>query len=303
MTASYLVFDTNALPVKGNLESGFWTALFHLCSMKGIRPAISEVTLHEAVNFREDQANKLITPLVATHSELSRMTRMDPVYTPTAADIAAVYEARLNELFEVLPLEGDHAIEALRREARRVVPARLGKGGRDSAIWLTIAALANQGHTVRFVTNNHKDFGRGGLFTELLEETTHPIIYLPTANEFVDEIATKIATPSLEPEDVANSFSLSIRSLVINMLEQVDSAEHTVDRAWNAEIAMEDVVTGQAYDVDGQGLVYVRANTRLVDPSGVEWATGKLSGWLNFEPATSSGQPSEVDTLLELDFR
>lgn len=306
MPDSYLVFDTNGLPRGGNLESGFWNALFRLCEMKGIKPAIAEVTLDEAVNMRREAANKILTPLVAAHIELSRMTRIDPIYAPTAESIAAEYEERLRSLFEVLPLDGAHAVEAFRREARRILPARLGKGGRDSAIWLTIAKLANDGHTVYFVTNNHKDFGRGGLFTELLEEVedaAQPIEYLASSNDFIDQIAMKVELPGPSAEDVANAFSLSIRSHIIGILEEMESTEHTVDRAWTAKIIMEAIRKGQGYEVDGQGLVHVSATTKLTDPTGALWATGTMSGWLNFESGTFVGQPSEVDTLSEFDLR
>lgn len=306
MSDTYLVFDTNALPTKGLLESGFWSALFRVCEIKGIKPAISEVTLDEAVNMRMEAANKILTPLVAAHTALSQVTRVDPLYTPTADSIATEYEARLHTVFEVLPLDGLHAIEALRREARRIVPARHGKGGRDSAIWLTIAKLANDGHRVHFVTNNHKDFGHGGLFTELLGEVvdaTEPIEYLASPNDFIDQIATKLVLPDLLPADVADAFSLSIRSLIIGTLEAVESAEYTVDRAWNAVITVEAVKKGQGYEIDGQGLVQVRATVKLADPSGVQWATGRMSGWLNFEPTTFAGIPSDADELIDLDLR
>lgn len=304
--AAYLVFDTNALPVEGNLESGFWTALFRLCAMKGIQPAISEVTLHEAVNMRREAANKQLNPLLAAHTKLSRMTRMEPIYAPTGDDIAKEYEDRLNKAFEVLPLDGEHAREAFRREARRLVPARLGKGGRDSAIWLTVAELAKAGHEVYFVTNNKKDFGEGALFVELLmeiEDAVHPIEYLASPNDLVDRIATKIALAAPSPERVANAFDESIRSSVVGLLENIESTEYTVDRAWNSKVVVSNQRFGQAYVVDGQGLVHVRARVTIADPTGAQWATGQMDGWMNFAPDTFAERPSEAENLLELDFR
>lgn len=253
--AAYLVLDTNALPARGNLESGFWIALFRLCAMKGITPAISEVTLDEAVNMRREAANKLLNPLVAAHTKLGEMTRMDAIYTPTGDDIAREYEDRLRVVFEILPLDGEHAREGFRREARRIVPARHGKGGRDTAIWLTVAALANGGHEVRFVTNNHKDFGNGGLFVEMLVEVAgaaHPIEYLASPNDLVDRIATKVELPEPTPDEVSNAFNESIRASVVGLLEDVESAEYTVDRAWNSAVLVDNIRFRQAYVVDGQ---------------------------------------------------
>lgn len=306
MPDAYLIFDTNGLPTKGNLESGFWHAVFRLCKLKGITPAISAVTLDEAVNMRREAANKILTPLVAAHTALSQITKADPLYTPTAESLAEEYEARLQELFEILPLDGDHAVEAFRREARRITPARLGKGGRDSAIWLTVAKIVNDGSKVYFVTNNHKDFGAGGLFSELQDEindSSPTMEYLGTSNEFINQIANPVEFSSLQAADVADAFSLSIRSEVIALLEQVESPEYTVDRAWNAGIVAEAIQSDKGYEVDGQGLVRVRAFVKLADPSGVQWATGNIAGWLNFDPTTFSCQPSDVDFLLDLDFR
>lgn len=274
--------------------------------MKSITPAISEVTLDEAVNMRREAANKLLNPLVAAHTKLSEMTRLESIYTPTGDDVAAEFEARLREVFEVLPLDGDHAREAFRREARRVVPARNGKGGRDSAIWLTVAELARAGHQVYFVTNNHKDFGEGGLFVELLDEiggVTHPVTYLASSNDFIDLIAGKVEVPTPSSDAVANAFQESIRSAVVGLLENVENAEFTVDRAWNSSVIISAPQFAQGYVVDGQGLVHVRAVATLADPSGVQWAAGSMDGWMNFEPDTFAELQSVVDNLLDLDFR
>lgn len=304
---TFLVLDTNSLPIEGNLDSGFWTAVFRLCSMKAITPAISEVTLHEAVNLRRDTANGVLEAFVAAHTRLSRMTTVAPVYTPTGDDIAAAHSARLSSVLAILPLDGDHAREAFRREALRVVPARLGRGGRDSAIWLTVAKLANDGHEVHFVTKNRKDFGAGGLFVELLDEirgASHPVQYYASTNDFIDTIATKVAAPVIKADNVSNAFGLSIRSRLISLLETVESAEHTVDRAWNADISANNIRLGQAYEIDGQGLVHVKADVVLADPGHqVQWVRGKIEGWLSFEPGTFAGRPSEIEDFLDVDFR
>jgi hypothetical protein len=305
MTA-YLVVDTNSLPIEGNLQSGFWNALFRLCALKGIQPAICEVTFDEAVNLRKDRANAVIEAFVASQTRLSRMTTVSSVYTPSGDEVAQVYARRLLEVFEVLALDGEHAREAFRREALRILPARVGKGGRDSAIWLTVAALANAGHELYFVTKNSKDFGSGGLFVELLEEVagaTHPVRYFASPNDFIDSIASQVNLPAIPDAEVANAFWVSIRTEIVLLFEDVESTEYTVDRAWNSEVAASDVHLGAGYEIDGQ--VFTRARARIVisDAGGGEWAEAKMDGWLNLEPGTFAARASDVDHILDLDLR
>ncbi|OYC95164.1 hypothetical protein CI089_10450 [Microbacterium sp. Yaish 1] len=264
------------------------------------------MTLHEASNMRREAANRHLKPFLAAHAELSRMTSIEPIYAPTGEDVAGEFEDRLRELFEVLPLDGADAVEAFRREARRLAPARLGKGGRDSAIWLTVAKLANDGNEIFFVTDNTKDFGHGGLYTELLAEVAgapHPIQYLSDANEFVSKIATSVSLRAFGEEQLAAAFASSIRSEVIRALEADDSPEHTVDRALAANVEMRDVRASQGYVVDGHGLALIRATTTLADPTGVQWSTATLHGWLEFEVGTFVPQAGAVERLADLTFR
>lgn len=93
-----------------------------------------------------------------------------------------------------------------------------------------------------------------------------------------------------------------IRSLVIGTHEAVESTEYTVDRAWNAVITVEAVKKGQGYEIDGQGRVQVRATVKLAEPSGVQWATGRMSGWLNFDRrrlpvSLATPRPSSISTF------
>lgn len=67
---------------------------------------------------------------------------------------------------------------------------------------------------------------------------------------------------------------------------------YTVDRVWNSAVLVDNPRFMQAYVVDGQGLVHVRAHATLADPSGVQWATANVDGWMNFEPETFTSRPS-----------
>jgi hypothetical protein len=295
---AYLILDTNALPVLGSFTSGFWVALFHLCTAKGIEPAISEVALEESVNLRRVTAEEAVEAVLSAVNQLSKLTTIAPIYAPSGEEIAKSHEEQLKALFEILPLSGDHAREALRREARRILPAREGRGARDSAIWLTVAALVNDGHEVHFVSNNSKDFGKGEIHPQMLaevEKAQQPIKYYSSPNDFLAAIATRIDRPEFEPGGLATVFGESLRSELIAVLENVEWAGYTVDRALQADIAISNMHLSHVYSVDGQGLALLTAIATLSDPGGLAWASGSFTAWLNFDPATQSPLPSEVE--------
>ncbi|WP_140448713.1 PIN domain-containing protein [Curtobacterium flaccumfaciens] len=303
---SYLVFDTNALPVKGNFESSFWAALFHLCRTTGVEAVASEVSVDEAVNLRRETAGEAVADLFAAHSRLSNFTTLALSYVPTAEEVAKSYEKALRSRLKILPLEGSHAVEAFRREALRITPARNGVGGRDSAIWLTIASLVKDGHEVHFVTNNTKDFGKNGLHPDLeveLLDAAGQIHYYHSANEYLSTIAAKVASPPISSDDLKEAFADSIRGQCIALLEEVESADYTVEKALSSSVAVDKAGFGPAYVIDAGGLMLVSADVTLVDTvGGAVWASGKFTGWLSFNPNTQEVEPSEVDDL-NLNFR
>lgn len=296
------MFDTNALPVKGLFRSTFWVALFHLCTTSGIMPAASEVAVAEAINLRRDMATSAIDDLLSAHSRLSNLTELSPTYVPTAEDVARSYGDDLRERLEILPLAGEHAVEALKREASRMKPARGGVGGRDSAIWLTVAALVHGGHTVYFITNNSRDFGKGSLDPELDAEiagASGRLIYCRDANEFLALIADKVESPSVTDADVAGVFVDSLRSQLIALVESVDSDAYTVERALEAVVSVANVRLKSSYVLESGGLAWTSGDVDFSDPSAMEpWSKGKFTGWLAFDEVTGDLSPSEIDALI-----
>jgi hypothetical protein len=304
--ASYLLLDTNGLPVRGTLKSTFWKALFHLCETKGIVPALSEVTVHETVNLRKVTADQLIESMVKSHSQLSELTRMSPLYAPTGETVAQAYEAELVEHFAVLPLDGEHAREALRREAMRVLPAREGVGGRDTAIWLTLIARLEAGDEIHFVTNNSKDFGKGGLHAELRDEIdihAAALNYYPTTRDFLAAIATKIDQVTFEMASVTAAFEDAARTQVVALLSVGDWDHLTTERAFGSHVELSELRFPQSYVVDDAGLALTQGRVTFSDAADrPAWGSGTFTGWLSFVPETVQPLPSEIDSL-QVDFR
>ncbi|MGX5770596.1 PIN domain-containing protein [Microbacterium trichothecenolyticum] len=302
---AYLILDTNALPIKGNFESAFWSAVFTLCDAKGIVAAVSEVSLHEGVNLRRVKAAELIEEYGSAHSRLSAVIEMPPAYLPSADDVAQEYESELELRFEVLPLDGEDARAALHREALRLPPARDGIGARDTAIWLTVVRLLADGHTVHLVTNNSRDFGKDGLSPSMGEDIdglAGELHYHRDVNAFLDAIASKIASPTIDPDTVLAAFEESLRFSTIGAL-LADDQEHSPDDVLDGHLKIQNLLWTSAYAVDGVGLAMVRANFTLADsPEAPDWASGRITGWLSFDPTSLAVEPSEIDQFA-VDFR
>lgn len=297
---TYLLLDTNALPIKANFRSAFWAAVFRLCAAKQIQPAISEVTLHEAVNLRREAVTSLVETYGNAHRRLSDLTRMPPVFLPSPDDVAMTFESVLKGRFQVLPLNGEHARLSLEREARRIAPARAGVGGRDTAIWLTAVALVIGGHDVHFVTNNSSDFGKDGLHGSMqaeIDSASGTFDYHHSLNAYVDAIATQVDSPAIDWQTIAAVFEDSIRSSVIVLLTD-DDREDPQDRVLDSNLDLTDLTWIRTYIVDGAGLAMVKARFKLADADDrPEWAAGYFEAWFEFDPDSLAVEPSDVETL------
>jgi hypothetical protein len=291
----YMVVDTNALPYKkGNIASDFWNTVLALCGLKNIKPAISEVVLDETVNIMHETAATLIEQFVSAHSGLGRFIELAPIYAPESDEIAGNYEAMLRARFQILPLDGQHAREALRREARRVAPASDGRGARDSAIWLTVVNLVHNGHEVHFITNNSEDFGKGTLRPELLVEIAgkeQMVSYHVDVNAFLDQIALKIGAPSIPDDELKDAFDASLRS---SILARMGGFADDVDKWWSVltdDYKLTGVQIVQAYKVDDRGLARVSATFDFGTLAGA------YTGWLGFDPVSGIASISEIDDI------
>ncbi|MGW8362901.1 PIN domain-containing protein [Streptomyces wedmorensis] len=101
-----------------------------------------------------------------------RSHRTEPkLEEPDAEGVRKMWRERYKFL-EVLPPNGDAALEGLYREANCLPPAgtkgdggnKVKVGARDVVIWLTAVEYAREhpDETVYFVSSNHKDFTKGG---------------------------------------------------------------------------------------------------------------------------------------------
>src|SRR5262249_44757297 len=113
-----------------------------------------EIVLAEAVNARGEAADTAIQKLQEAINQASKIMSLEPIYLPDRSEVVSAWQQELESAFRVIPVNGEHAVEALKREAARRRPAREGKGGRDSAIWLGVLEEASSSDVpVHFVSD------------------------------------------------------------------------------------------------------------------------------------------------------
>jgi PIN domain len=151
--------DTNALPTKGGIGGGLFGVLAATARAMNIQIMVPRLVLSEYRNLRAGDIRSSLEIYTKGFESLQAVLELDSIYLPSVEE--AIHHLIADLLARVTPIETfpDDAIEALRREAERIPPARDGKGARDSAIWLTICRhhLAAEGCSA-FITKNKSDF-------------------------------------------------------------------------------------------------------------------------------------------------
>jgi hypothetical protein len=122
---------------------------------------------------------------------------------PDIDDMVAIWLSRLRELAVVLPLHDDDAHAAFDREITGTLPAKPrekgkpGRGGRDVAIWLTIArhhlAASEEGYLVTSDRDFADDDGLHARLRTDIQAVSHPIHVYADINAFLARLGTPTA--------------------------------------------------------------------------------------------------------------
>ncbi|MGA5770746.1 PIN domain-containing protein [Streptomyces pseudogriseolus] len=207
-----IFLDTNVLPRQGALKNVVMSAVLKVAAHNELKVYISEVVLEESVNIRKDLTSEVTQKLQEAFNQASKLMELEPIYIPDAAEVASSWRDELTATFEIVPLEGAQAIEALKREASRKRPARQGKGARDSAIWLSLLdSAARHAGRVHFVSDNKEDFAdtaNAKIFhPDLLEDCRArnvEIVYHRNLDSLLDALSKKSEkSPSVEDVQAA----------------------------------------------------------------------------------------------------
>ncbi|MGX9293711.1 PIN domain-containing protein [Tsukamurella paurometabola] len=270
MSNDIVLLDTNVIAEAGNLDSLSFRAARKIARSSGIEIGITSITFEESVNLVCANAREWIDQLARSSRRLGALIDLT-TFIPGISEIEAIWEQRLRENFRVYGVDGRDAIEALRREARRVAPAKeKGVGARDCAIWLTALRLAREGCKVYLVTHNSQDFGSEGEFKpELQAEIVADQLAIEYASSIRDLLA-KLTNPSevviaAESIDAASIMNGAFMSRVriddtFSSLE-ISTAEVSLE---DAEVSFSNLTVDGVYKLDVLVVVVLKADY-LVD--------------------------------------
>jgi PIN domain len=162
-----IILDTNRLDVTP-LDSLTFAMLRSIARESRHELGISAVTLDEHLTHYTREVRKPTSRIISAYKDLRRLDRRVEIpnekdMNEEADELIADHEREIKETFRILAVTGESAIEALRREARRIPPASIdadskGTGARDVAIWLSaVQHSANVGEKV-FILSEDKAF-------------------------------------------------------------------------------------------------------------------------------------------------
>lgn len=240
-----IYLDTNILPRWGSLSAPHIAALIAVARTAGHQLALPSLVIEESVNARRRDAIAAFELLSAAHKRAFRYSDAVTTYIPSGDDSAEEWRRELSDSFKAIDLPPAAAVEALRREAHRLPPARDGKGGRDVAIWLTVLqdATGSNGPSY-FVSDNTHDFARPDN-----KDDPHP--------ELAAEIAATGAElsycPSLDSlfAKIAPRLELTVEAEELLQSAPVDGAiRQAVDIDVLPRLVVKRVDTGQLYEGD-----------------------------------------------------
>ena len=217
-----IVLDTNQLE-RHSLDSSFMAILKVLARLTGNRLALSEVTYNEHCAHYENQLRHAYGQAEKSRNELAglvKATGSREIFTRmSSADIAertmkygSDYQSKVLDTFDLIPLDGESAVEALRREAWRIPPASTsfdvqGTGARDAAIWLSlIKESIRQPERIFFISSDKRAFKAVNLTSDL-DMSNAAITVLEDIGELLgmlaDGVDVAVDVPMISESDTA----------------------------------------------------------------------------------------------------
>ncbi|MGA5818655.1 PIN domain-containing protein [Kitasatospora sp. NPDC094028] len=265
-----IFLDTNVLPRQRVVRNVIISTILRVAKAKGMAVAISSVVLDESLSQRRQVATSTVESLSTAISAMSKLTDLDPIYIPGIEEIVADWEGQLRDAFQVIPVNGDDAAEALWREALRKKPAKSdGTGARDAAIWLTVkrSHCSSPGGQTHFVSDNWKDFAapdKKSLHPDLAAEVSDsgPFHYHRKLEDLLSVLAVR------RPVHVSRDpFGAEIRD---DILSQVHAMDDGMEIEWagvtegdvlDEHLIIEDSGKFSGYEVGESVVYYIKMNS------------------------------------------
>lgn len=203
-----IVLDTNQLD-RHSLNSPLMAILKVLARLGNHRLAISEVTYNEhCAHFeyrlrsalaQQSRARKDMRALLkAAGQERERWDLEAAARNEKFIDRhIASYKSRISNTFDIVELDGESAIEALRREACRIAPASTsfdtkGSGARDAAIWLSLIHRSSESSEKIYFISSDKQAFSGPAIAADCNETSPSIMILGDIRELLEALTDRV---------------------------------------------------------------------------------------------------------------
>lgn len=262
--ADMVVFDTCVL-TRLEYDSPVWELITAIFQAGVVRFGLPETVLQELLAQREREYISAVRTAEVAWERLQRHQEerhrsMFPAVSHSR-DHVRRWENLYRRSCEELPLSGESAREALRREVHRIRPAKeSGKsatGSRDAAIWLATVDYARKypGTTTYFVSSNPHDFGPDDqLFPELQDDVRAAgvrVEYLSSLNTVLDRFGQRKSVPAAEAEE-----AVELRLKQVDVLQAIQDfvrERHISDgfKAWRSDPQARQLATGRWTDFDG----------------------------------------------------
>ncbi|MFJ9470096.1 PIN domain-containing protein [Streptomyces caniferus] len=308
-----IFLDTNVLPRMGSLKNVLMSAVLQVATHSGQKIYVCDVVVEEAVNIRKELASEAMQKLQDAFNQANKLLDLESIYIPDLQEVADAWRGELTSTFEVVPVGGDQAVEALKREAARKRPAREGKGARDSAIWLSMLEYAvGREDSIHFVSDNKEDFADTSdakrLHPDLVEDCkvrSVEVVYHRNLDSLLEALSQKVATaPAVEHVEAATSI---LHEALFNAgLPQEISDQFHSGRGFLIDVTVSGVRKVKSYRVEDAVLSLValslEVDTELadeVDPPKVPLIV-ECRAWVRADANSGSVATIDVEEITAL---
>jgi hypothetical protein len=291
-----IVLDTNQLD-RHSLNSPLMAILKVLARVTNHRLAVSEVTYNEhcahfeyrlrSAHAQQNRARKDMRALLkAAGQERERWDLESATRTEKFIDRhIASYKNRISNVFDVVRLDGESAIEALRREACRIAPASTsfdtkGSGARDAAIWLSLIRKSTESsEKIFFVSADRQAFSSSAITADY-NKSGSSIVILDDIRELLEALADRVDV------DVSQSSIEESETIHQKVFDQLVNYTGILGNVMTASIDSQPHSSIQFFDYSNAATVeFMRveeARGHAVGGDGV-WATARVRWAVSFK--------------------
>jgi hypothetical protein len=199
--------------------------------------------------------------------------------------ISSSYRTQILNVFEVIELDGESAIGALRREACRIAPASTtfdtkGTGARDAAIWLSLIRKATGSPEVIFFISSDKQAFKDVKIAVDRDETTSSVVVVGDIGELLEVLADDVDV------DVSQSLIKESEAIRQRVSDQLINRTGILGNVIHVAIDSQPNSSLRFFSYHDSAVIkFVRVEEvrgHAIDSNGT-WATGRVRWAVSFQ--------------------